>query len=166
MDAVGHQAFTDCLDNGNPAGDCGFERHGYTLLLRGAEDFVTVNGNHGLVCRYDMFFVFNGLQNQVFCGGVTAYQFYDYFNVRIIDDGKSIIRNPVYLVQPLDCAGIVFFCRSMADDNFPAGPARDLVGVPGQYRDNAPAYRTQAEQPCFYRFHYPFFLSLFSRRFY
>ena len=147
LNAVRHQALAHRLDNGNPAGDCGLECHDHAFFPCGAENLIAVYGNHGLVCGNYMFAVVDGAQDHFLRRGVAAYQFDDDVHFRVIDRGKSVVGNPPYLVQSLDCAGVVFLCRGVADDHLPAGAAGNFMGVPGQYRDDATADRAQAEQP-------------------
>jgi hypothetical protein len=90
---VGGEAFAQGLDDRNTTGYGRFEGDNDTALLRRGENLVAVQSNQRLVGSHHMLAVLDGLQHQILGDCVATNQFDHDIDVRIIDNGKRIIRH-------------------------------------------------------------------------
>ena len=128
FDAVGGQSLAQRLDNGNATGDRRLERDHHALFLCRCEDFGAVRGQQGLIGGDDMLAIVDGLQYQLFRNRIAADQLDHDIDIRIrynfIRIGRDSHPFPRELARLLQVA-----IGNHANDNAPAGPARDFFLV-------------------------------------
>jgi hypothetical protein len=91
LDAVGREAFAQRLDDGDAAGNGGFEGDHHALLLRGGEDLIAMHGQQRLVGGDHVLAVFDGLEHQLLGHAVAADQFDDDVDLGVGDDGEGVV---------------------------------------------------------------------------
>ena len=152
LDAIGAQAFAQCLDDGNAAGHGGLEPDHHAVLLRGCKYFVAVRRKQRLVGGDDMFAVRNGLQHQFFRDSVAADQLDDDINFRIAHHRERIVGESALAASDL-LRQFQILVRHHGDADRAPGAAGDFFGIALQHSEGAAAYRAYAEQSYVHWFH-------------
>jgi hypothetical protein len=93
FDAVGGQAFTQRLDDGDATGHGRFEGDHHALLLGRGEDFGAMHGEQRLVGGNDMLAIGDGLHDHFLGHAIAADQLDDDVDFRVIDQRKSVVGN-------------------------------------------------------------------------
>ena len=144
LDPVPGQPFAQRLDDRDPAGHRGLERHHHPVPVRGLEDRVAVHRDEGLVRGHHVLAAFDGFEDEPAGGIGAADELDDHVDGWIPDDLARIggqedpgrRADPLLVERP---------CRRPRDHHVASGPARDLLAVAFQHVDGAAADRSKAE---------------------
>ena len=90
LDAVGRQALTQGLDDGNATGHSGLKRHHHAPGMGRRKNFGAVHGQQGLVGGDHVFAGGYRFHHQLFGDAITADEFDDDVDVRVGNDGARI----------------------------------------------------------------------------
>jgi hypothetical protein len=152
LDAVGRQAFTQRLDDGNTAGHSRFKRHHHTFGAGSSKNFGAmhsqqrfVGGDHVLACG-------NGFHHQGLGDAVTTNQLDDDVDVRVGNDGAGVAHHSHALTHGGFGTGHVKVGHH-GDLDTTACTTRDFFLVAFEHVERAAANGTDAQQADLDGFH-------------
>ena len=93
FDLVARQPFPHRLDNRDTTGHRCFKGNHHLVVAGGLKNLVTVQGDQGLVGCYHMFTIIERLDNQFAGRFITANQFNNNIDIRVLDQRKGIITD-------------------------------------------------------------------------
>ena len=154
LDPVPGEPFTQRLDDRDPAGHRGFERHHHPACMCGLEDRIAVHRDERLVRGDHVLAAFDGIEDEPASWVGAADELDDDLDVRIPND-LARIGGQGDPVGGADAFPVERPRRCPRDHDATSGPASNLLAVASEHVDGAAADGSEAEHSDSNRGHSP-----------